>query len=270
MAVRLVDRRRRAAPAVNGNRRKPSSRATAPNSASQKAPVIQPNRIANRKRNRDSPRSGRQPAAPDQSLATAAAVAERVRNRKSQRRKARPPSGTALRAWSPPGRRATGFLPSARPPRPGPCGAGVQAMIAPAGMAAGRRGGHWQGQVAVRPDWNDEASESMKLENPAEIEPQSCRTLRRNNGSDGLACRRAQVGRRLFAFWPRRSIIPPGPPVAVLEFSMLCFNRRRLLLGLAASLAGFGGSARAFPRHLVSRPGGRPAAQIRPRPSFQL
>jgi hypothetical protein len=46
---------------------------------------------------------------------------------------------------------------------------GVQATIGPAGMAAGARGGTLASGSSVRPDWNDEPSESMWLENPEEI-----------------------------------------------------------------------------------------------------
>src|ERR1700761_3208368 len=58
--------------------------------------LIQPNRIANRKRKQPSPAESPPDNRTDQSFTTAAVVEERVRNRKSHRRKARPASGMAL------------------------------------------------------------------------------------------------------------------------------------------------------------------------------
>ena len=40
---------------------------------------------------------------------------------------------------------------------------GVQAMTAPAGIRAGQRGGTLVRTDGVRPDWNDDASESISL-----------------------------------------------------------------------------------------------------------
>jgi len=69
--------------------------------------------------------------------------------------------------------------------------AGVQATSGPAGIATGARGGTLASGSNVRPDWNDEPSESMGFENLEEIERQSRRTLRRNNG-------------------PRARVVPPS------------------------------------------------------------
>src|ERR1700734_2674712 len=94
MAVRVASLRDALA---RGKRRMLSNFATTPNSAIQNAMAIQPNRMANRKRKNASPAVSPSDCRMDQSLTTAAAVEDKVRNRKSHRRRARPTSGTAFR-----------------------------------------------------------------------------------------------------------------------------------------------------------------------------
>jgi hypothetical protein len=97
---------------------------------------------------------------------------------------------------------------------------GVQATISPAGMVTGARGGTLTSGSNARPDWKDEPSESMMLENPGIKRPQFHQTLRRNNGPIMEAWRR--FARPLLPFCPPAyHFLSAGPGLITLELPCL-------------------------------------------------
>ena len=152
-------------------------------------------------------RSGRPPAARTTASATAAAVEENVRNRKSHRRKARPASGTALLARSPQ-REAGNWVSSiSQAPRQRSSGwASRRQSLRPASRSGGAAG-HWQARCGVRPDWNDEASESIRLRTQLKSSLNLAEHCGEIMDRTALFCRARQKDRPLFTFLSRRSII---------------------------------------------------------------
>ena len=116
-------------------------------------------------------------------------------------------------------------------------------MTAPAGIRAGQRGGTLFRTDGVRPDWNDEASESISLKT-------------RMKSSLNLAEHCGEIMDRTALFWPGAAKRPSAfylaaaavyhctvPRSGFLELPMPSFDRRLLLRGLGACLGPWAGMA---------------------------